>query len=150
MAMQLALDVQIPAVFRGCGGEAVYIDTEGSCLPSRLATMAAALVKHLQQIARSAASRQSQLSQMSQLTSLSQEQAAELQNKQNVADRKVATAASISVSSLLSGIHIFRTHDQTELLGVVAQLSAFLEGRPQVGDFALPFGFVYDLILFLG
>ena len=132
MAMQLALDVQIPAIFRGCGGEAVYIDTEGSCVPSRLGSMAAALVRHLQQIAKTAAARHIQVCQRSQLTALSQEQAAELQHKQGVADRKVAEAARISVTSLLSGIHIFRTHDQTELLAVVAQLAAFLGAHPQV------------------
>ena len=116
MAMQLALDVQIPTVFRGCGGEAVYIDTEGSCLPSRLSVMASTLVKHLQQIARTAVTRQSQLTQtqMTPLSSLSQDHAAELQQKQVLADLKQSEAAAISVSSLLSGIHIFRTHDQTE------------------------------------
>jgi RAD51-like protein 2 len=132
MAMQLALDVQIPAVFRGCGGEAVYIDTEGSCLPSRLATMAESVAKHLQQIAKSSASRQSQLSQMSQLTTLTQEQAADLQHKQNIADRKVSEAANVSVESLLNGVHMFRTHDQIELLAVIAQLSLFLESHPKV------------------
>ena len=30
IAMQLCVDVQIPEAFQGVGGEAIYIDTEGS------------------------------------------------------------------------------------------------------------------------
>ena len=47
MAMQLAINVQIPAVFGGLGGEAIYIDTEGSFFAPRAQDMAAALVSRL-------------------------------------------------------------------------------------------------------
>jgi len=42
--------VQIPEVFNGNGGEAVYIDTEGSFLPERAAQMATELSIHLQKL----------------------------------------------------------------------------------------------------
>ena len=47
LAMQLALDVQIPAVFEGVDGHAVYIDTEGSFYAPRCLQMAEALIAHL-------------------------------------------------------------------------------------------------------
>jgi len=35
--MQLAIDVQLPPIFGGPGGEALYIDTEGSFVAERAA-----------------------------------------------------------------------------------------------------------------
>jgi RAD51-like protein 2 len=35
LAIQLAVDVQIPELFGGNGGEAIYIDTEGSFMVSK-------------------------------------------------------------------------------------------------------------------
>ena len=49
--MQLCVDVQIPQCFGGCGGEAVYIDTEGSFIAHRVADMAKAAVEHCCHIA---------------------------------------------------------------------------------------------------
>jgi RecA/RadA recombinase len=45
--MQLALDVQIPAELGGAEAAAVYIDTEGSLMPTRVEQMAAALHRHI-------------------------------------------------------------------------------------------------------
>lgn len=50
--MQLAVDVQIPNQFGGVGGEALYIDTEGSLTVERLSQLCSAVVEHLQRIAR--------------------------------------------------------------------------------------------------
>lgn len=50
--MQLAVDVQIPQQFGGVGGAALYIDTEGSLTVERLSQLCAAVVDHLQRIAR--------------------------------------------------------------------------------------------------
>jgi RecA/RadA recombinase len=47
LAVQLALDVQILPEFGGCGGAALFIDTEGSFDPRRAATMAAAVHRHM-------------------------------------------------------------------------------------------------------
>jgi hypothetical protein len=49
--IQLALDVQIPTALKGREGEAVYIDTEGSFMVERVASMAQSLASHLLQIA---------------------------------------------------------------------------------------------------
>jgi predicted ATP-dependent serine protease len=48
LSMQAVLDVQIPAELGGIDGEAVYLDTEGSLMPARIAQMATALESHLQ------------------------------------------------------------------------------------------------------
>lgn len=46
LCLQLAVDVQIPVCFGGQGGQALYVDTEGSFLVQRVADMAHAAVKH--------------------------------------------------------------------------------------------------------
>ena len=51
-SMQLCLNAQIPAKLNGLGGEAVYIDTEGSMMPLRLEQMAIAIQKHLLNISK--------------------------------------------------------------------------------------------------
>ena len=49
--MQIACDVSIPAAFHGVEGSAVYIDTEGSFVPERVAEIAQGLVDHLNGVA---------------------------------------------------------------------------------------------------
>merc|ERR1711991_270537 len=51
LAMQLAVDVQIPTAFGGVGGECLYIDTEGSFSPQRTYEIAKAMQVHLTQVA---------------------------------------------------------------------------------------------------
>ena len=50
-SMQLAVDVQIPECFGGVAGEAIFIDTEGSFMVDRVATLATACIQHLRLIA---------------------------------------------------------------------------------------------------
>jgi RAD51-like protein 2 len=47
LGMQLALDVQIPTDLGGLESSAVYIDTEGSLMPTRVEQMAVALHRHI-------------------------------------------------------------------------------------------------------
>lgn len=49
--IQLSVDVQIPECFGGIGGEAVYIDTEGSFLVDRVVDIAKATISHCSHIA---------------------------------------------------------------------------------------------------
>ncbi|XP_015223311.2 DNA repair protein RAD51 homolog 3 isoform X2 [Lepisosteus oculatus] len=46
LCVQLAVDVQIPPCFGGLGGQAVYVDTEGSFLVQRAVDLAEAAVQH--------------------------------------------------------------------------------------------------------
>ena len=48
--MQLCVDVQVPLALGGCGGEAIYIDTEGSFIIDRVADIARATVDHCKQM----------------------------------------------------------------------------------------------------
>ena len=52
LGIQLAVDVQIPVVFGGLGGKAVYIDTEGSFMIDRVQDIASAAVRHIASVAR--------------------------------------------------------------------------------------------------
>ena len=79
LGMQLAVNVHTPEAFGGLGGEAVYIDTEGSFLAERVADMAKGLLAHLDMIAH----RERQPQQL-------------------------AALASLDINRLLAGIHCFR------------------------------------------
>lgn len=103
LGMQLALDVQIPGVFGGVGGEAVYIDTEGSFMLERCCQMADALLAHLHKVAASKGD-----------------------------PGKAAAAAALSRDALLAGIHYFRVRDHVEQLAATEVLPAFLEKHPSV------------------
>ena len=52
-SMQLACDVQIPAVFGGLDSEAVYIDTERTLIINRLKDIVNSTVQHCHDIASS-------------------------------------------------------------------------------------------------
>lgn len=103
LSMQLALDVQIPRIFGGVGGEAVYIDTEGSLMVDRLAQIAVGLIAHLR---KTAASRGH--------------------------SKLVAAAAELTVEQLLRGVHVFRVHSYAEQLATVEYLATFLAAHPAV------------------
>lgn len=47
LGMQLAINTFIPAEFDGCDGYSVYIDTEGSFVPSRAMDLVSGLVRHM-------------------------------------------------------------------------------------------------------
>jgi len=106
LGIQLALNVQIPEIFNGLGGEAVYIDTEGSFMVERVAEMATELSNHLHKLAKGqAAKNKSQESAVSQM----------------------AAAQSMTRDRFLEGIQIFRVHDQTETIATINHLGAFLK-----------------------
>ena len=106
LGIQLALDVQIPEIFTGNGGECVYIDTEGSFMVERVMEMAQALSDNLMKIANKA-----------------------IKNSKSDADTSnfQSVAAKMTPERLLQGIHVFRAHNQTEQLAVINSLSAFLQ-----------------------
>lgn len=103
MCMQLSVDVQIPVCFGGNGGQAVYIDTEGSFVVERLVDIAQATVKHCHFIA------------------------SVQPHHENEASLKDFT-----VESVLSRVHCFRCHDHTQLIAVTRTLDTFLSQHPTV------------------
>jgi len=107
MGMQLACDVQIPLIFGGTEGQAVYIDTEGSFMPERVAEVAQGLVDHLQTTVRS-----------------------------RPHPAHVEAVEKITVEQLLSNIFCYRVYDYVEQLAVVKALPKFLQAHPQVHRFS--------------
>ena len=103
IAMQLAVNVQIPASFHGLEGEAVYIDTEGSFAPKRCHHMATAFCKHLEKVAI---------------------------NRND--DVRIKDARALDPNSILERIHYFRVRDSTEQLAVVSLLPNFINNHPKV------------------
>ncbi len=66
LSMQLACNVQIPEIFRGAGGESIYIDTEGSFMPERAYEIASELSNHLKRMARTNRDRSQEAMALSQ------------------------------------------------------------------------------------
>jgi RAD51-like protein 2 len=106
LGIQLALNVQIPEVFNGLGGEAVYIDTEGSFMVERVAEMAAELSNHLHKLARGQAAKN---------------------KSQDAIISQISAAQSMTRDRFLEGIQIFRVHDQTETIATINHLAAYLK-----------------------
>lgn len=106
------MNVQIPEVFNGLGGEAIYIDTEGSFIVERAAEMASEISMHLNRLARATASGR-MLSQDAIVT-------------------QMAAAQNMILERLLEGIHVFRVHDQTETIATINHLSAYLKLRTKI------------------
>lgn len=89
LGMQLALDAQIPCAFRGLGGKAVYIDTEGSFVAERAAEIARGVLKHLVTM-----------------------------GARCNGPQQAAAAKALTLQGLLSNIFCFRVHDYVEQVGV--------------------------------
>ncbi|CAM9368832.1 unnamed protein product, partial [Discosporangium mesarthrocarpum] len=102
--MQLAVDIQIPPGFGGVGGQALYIDTEGSLTVERLSQMCAAVEEHLKRIAR---------------------------NKRRYGGEDIGLSVPTQ-ESLLGGIHVWRLHDHIEQLAAARTLPDFLKEHPEV------------------
>lgn len=103
IAMQLAVNVQIPSSFNGLEGEAIYIDTEGSFAPKRCLHMASAFCQHLEKVA------------------VFRNDSTKLSDTKNLNPQKI-----------LDQIHYFRVRNSTEQLAVVELLESFLDAHPNV------------------
>ncbi len=109
MGIQLAINVQIPELFNGIGGEAIYLDTEGSFMVERVAEMAQEVSQHLLKLARSSSAKKSE-AHLSHL----------------------AAAENMTMERFLEGIHVFRAHDQTETIATINHLPAFLKSKTKI------------------
>lgn len=117
MATQLALNVQIPLDFGGVGGDALYIDCEGSFSAKRAATMASNICGHLKKVS---------------MASIVDAKRKGTINNNNKLNEKMDIAKSMTMESLLSGIKYRRVHDQTELLANINHLTHYLSERPKI------------------
>lgn len=108
--------MQIPELFNGIGGEAIYLDTEGSFMVERVAEMAKEVSHHLGKIAKSTAAKQA--------------------NNPSVDNTHVLThlsaAENMTMERFLEGIHVFRAHDQSETIATINHLSTFLKVKTKI------------------
>ncbi len=99
--IQLCVSVQMPKVFGGYEGSAVYIDTEGSFMAERAREMARATVGHLFSISRFLPKQPSGSDPLAQFTE----------------------------EAILDRFHLFRCHEITELLAVVESLPTYVKAH---------------------
>jgi hypothetical protein len=112
---QFALNVQIPEVFHGLGGETLFLDTEGTFFPERVAEMAHELSKHLMKMAQHTAAQRGSHAHHADLVR------AQLQ-----------AAESMTMERFLTGIHVVRCHDTSDVHVFLHHLTAFLSLHPAV------------------
>jgi RAD51-like protein 2 len=114
---QLALNVQIPDIFHGQGGEALFIDTEGAFIPERVADMAQELSKHLQKLSAHHATRSNHDNNPS---------------AEAILRAQIQAANSMTMEKFLTGIYVHRCHDISELQAFLAHLTTFLSLHPNI------------------
>jgi RAD51-like protein 2 len=105
-SMQLCLNAQIPTKLNGLGGEAIYIDTEGSMMPLRFEQMAIAIQKHLLTISKKNWSSDIELIDF--------------------------ISTKLSPTEMLRNIHVFRVTDIDEQDATIYNLATFIESHPNV------------------
>ena len=115
MATQLCVSAQIPRAFGGVGGEAVYIDTEGSFMAERARDVAEASVRHMREV----------------LKSYSRGAEGEERDEDRVKEME-ASLEDFTTERVLRGIYLFRCHEVTELLAVLETLGEFIAERPKI------------------
>ncbi len=126
LAMQLALDVQIPEAFGGVSGQCVYVDTEGSFQPTRALSMASALSNHLHRICKMKI-KPKIIKKHGQTHE--QAEAAAITAVQETQRKRSAACQNLNENTLLDGIRVYRTHDQTDLLAVIGQLDKYVSSH---------------------
>lgn len=109
LGIQLAINVQIPELFNGIGGEAIYLDTEGSFMVERVAEMAHEVSQHLLKLAKSSSAKK---------------------NDNYLAH--LSAAENMTMERFLEGIHVFRAHDQAETIATINHLPAFLKSKTKI------------------
>lgn len=117
LGIQLAINVQIPVEFGGLGGQAVYIDTEGSFMVERVCQIAEACIEKLRDIPCS-----------------SERKVEECRTK-------------LKVDDFLSNIFCFRACNYTEQIAVINSMDKFIEEHDKVKIIivdSVPFHFRQD------
>ncbi len=126
--MQLAINVQLPEIFQGAGGSAVYIDTEGSFLPERVSEMASELSQHLHKLVNHNVAQFQQQVQLQQRNQ--QRQAAPSQLSEESLRQQRLAAEKMTSEAFLNNIHLYRCFHQSDLIAVLHQLKAQLLPPP--------------------
>jgi len=149
MAIQLALDVQIPESFSGVEGEVVYIDTEGSFVIERVVEMAEALLSKLTSIHNSSSPPQHHKQREGEGGQYEESKSSNEDSSEEVVEdrhrKRGEDLTRLSVESLLSNIHVYRVFDHIEQIAAIRTLPQFIQSR----GFSL-FLFIHKFYLIVG
>ncbi|KAL9644856.1 hypothetical protein ABK040_005336 [Willaertia magna] len=104
LALQLAIDVQMPTAFDGIEGECIYIDTEGSFTAERTKEIAEHFISHLNGIANKWGD-------------------SDLTKK----EKMLQSLENFTVEKILSSIHYYRIMSLWELIGLILVISELLK-----------------------
>lgn len=127
LAMQLAVDCQVPRSFGGAEGEAIYIDTEGSFHVARVAQIAQAMMGHLGQLVSAKGGHNNPTTGTLALGCGAGAGAAG--SGENDATSRRADLKKLTLDAILSRIHYFRVHSYAEQLAVLRQLPRFIDAH---------------------
>ena len=108
VCIQLAVNAQLPLEFGGLGCDTLYIDTEGSLMPERVADMAAAAGAHLRQ---------------------------HYAGGNHPGGQQQALPSFVegwTPDAVLSRIHVYRAHDAVTQAALCTALPALIAARPRV------------------
>lgn len=124
---QLALNVQIPELFHGQGGECLFIDTEGSFFPERVQDMAQELSKHLMKLAaHHAAPYKSSSGSGTHNSSITDPV------YPPVILAQLQAAEAMTTHRFLNGIHVQRCHDLSDFQLFLHSLPTYLTLHPKI------------------
>lgn len=123
LAMQLCIDARLPPAYGGVGGQAVYVDTEGSFSSERCWDMAEALVRHV----RRSAERRARNGSAGAGTGGGNASSSN-------ADASADLPEWFNPASILDGIHVLRVHDLAAQQAAVHNLSALLRSKLVSGE----------------
>ena len=126
LAMQLAVDCQVPRSFGGAEGEAIYIDTEGSFHVARVAQIAQAMMGHLGQLV---SAKGGHNNPTTGTLALGCGAGAGAGSGENDATSLRADLKKLTLDAILSRIHYFRVHSYAEQLAVLRQLPRFIDAH---------------------
>ncbi|GJP30012.1 hypothetical protein CLOM_g22035 [Closterium sp. NIES-68] len=144
LGMQLAINVQTPAVLGGVEGEAVYIDTEGSFMVERAAAMADAWAAHCNAAAAAidtpapyTTTPYQRPNQQHSQHHYQQHQSQHQHSQQHMlasalGAASAAVASRVSRAAALAGVHYLRVYDHTEQTALVHSLPHLLAVHPKV------------------
>lgn len=108
LCIQLAVNAQLPVEFGGVGGDTLYIDTEGSLMPERVADMAASAGAHLRMHYTAGGGGQGQQQALPPFVD------------------------AWTPDAVLSRIHVYRAHDAVTQTAICAALPGLIAARPRV------------------
>jgi RAD51-like protein 2 len=123
LALQLAVNVQLPKVMDGCEGKCLYVDTEGSFMTERLEQIATAFVKHIHRMANYSS------------------------NDPELMERRKKAAEEITVDNVLENVHYFRVYNLLEQLSFIYILEEYVKqhGIKLIIFDSISFHFRHDL-----